>query len=206
MDTERPDVRSISAFAKTSESVAGNRFLKALFAAAGVHALAAASLFAPGLRSREPYFVRLAPSAGVQIRSLGEAASNTRRAAPAKTPSRKTGSGIATPSVPPAKVHAARSGSESGGDNAVMVGGGSPEYPLISRRQGEEGEVRLFLHIGMDGRVTEATVDRSSGFARLDRAALDFFRAAQFRFIRPVLEPVQKKVSVLFRLKDVTTE
>lgn len=47
-----------------------------------------------------------------------------------------------------------------------------PTYPAISRRLREEGSVRLRLTIGIDGSVTDASVIDSSGFQRLDEAAV----------------------------------
>lgn len=46
-----------------------------------------------------------------------------------------------------------------------------PEYPAASARTGEEGIVTLAMLIGIDGRVLEANVEKSSGFKALDRAA-----------------------------------
>lgn len=47
-----------------------------------------------------------------------------------------------------------------------------PDYPAASRRLGEEGTVVLLLLVGVDGAVQEARVDKSSGFSRLDQAAV----------------------------------
>lgn len=47
-----------------------------------------------------------------------------------------------------------------------------PAYPALSRRLGETGKVVLRVTLDESGRVAKATVDRSSGFARLDEAAL----------------------------------
>ena len=47
-----------------------------------------------------------------------------------------------------------------------------PAYPTMSRRLGEEGQVILLLTVDANGRVSEAKVDKSSGFERLDAAAL----------------------------------
>lgn len=47
-----------------------------------------------------------------------------------------------------------------------------PEYPPQSKRLGEEGAVILRLYILEDGRVGDAQVATSSGFPRLDEAAL----------------------------------
>ena len=46
-----------------------------------------------------------------------------------------------------------------------------PEYPAVSVRTGEEGIVTLAMLIGIDGRVLEANVEKSSGFKALDKAA-----------------------------------
>ena len=52
----------------------------------------------------------------------------------------------------------------------------APAYPSLSRRFGEEGRVLLDVYILADGRVGEITLNRSSGFARLDHAALETVR------------------------------
>ena len=73
-----------------------------------------------------------------------------------------------------------------------------PPYPAASRRLGEEGEVILSVSISADGRVNDARVKRSSGFARLDKSALDTVkkwryiparnngRPVAFRYVQPV--------------------
>lgn len=47
-----------------------------------------------------------------------------------------------------------------------------PDYPASSRRAGEEGTVVLELYILPNGRVGEARVQKSSGYPRLDEAAV----------------------------------
>lgn len=51
-----------------------------------------------------------------------------------------------------------------------------PEYPVLSRRLGEEGSVRLSLTIAEDGMVIDAVVVKSTGFARLDAAAIEWIK------------------------------
>jgi len=46
-----------------------------------------------------------------------------------------------------------------------------PSYPLVSRRQGEEGTVQLRVRVSRDGRPLEVRLKTSSGFPRLDQAA-----------------------------------
>jgi protein TonB len=48
----------------------------------------------------------------------------------------------------------------------------APAYPPMSRRLGETGKVVLRVTLNAHGRVAKATVSQSSGFGRLDEAAL----------------------------------
>lgn len=56
-----------------------------------------------------------------------------------------------------------------------------PEYPTVSRRFREEGRVVVLVEINTSGIVESATVDTSSGFARLDQSALAAARKARFK-------------------------
>lgn len=56
-----------------------------------------------------------------------------------------------------------------------------PAYPALSRRLGEHGVVVIRVLIDEAGRPVEAAVSVSSGFHRLDAAALGAVRAARFR-------------------------
>jgi protein TonB len=47
-----------------------------------------------------------------------------------------------------------------------------PDYPPQSKRLGEEGATILRLYITEEGRVAEAQIAKSSGFPRLDEAAV----------------------------------
>jgi protein TonB len=51
-----------------------------------------------------------------------------------------------------------------------------PVYPAMSRRLGEEGVVMLMIYVLPDGRVGDVRVHKSSGFARLDAAAVEAAR------------------------------
>lgn len=47
-----------------------------------------------------------------------------------------------------------------------------PPYPPLSKRMGEQGKVVIRTLIGADGLAQEASIHQSSGFDRLDQAAL----------------------------------
>jgi len=51
-----------------------------------------------------------------------------------------------------------------------------PEYPIASRRRHEEGEVRLTVTVGPDGRPLDVSLLKSSGYHRLDQAAINAVR------------------------------
>jgi len=56
----------------------------------------------------------------------------------------------------------------------------SPKYPRLSRRLREQGTVLLEMLVLPDGSVTELRVKTSSGFERLDQAALDAVKSWRF--------------------------
>jgi protein TonB len=47
-----------------------------------------------------------------------------------------------------------------------------PDYPALSVRRGEQGQVVLNVLIGIDGKAQKTEIAKSSGFERLDAAAL----------------------------------
>jgi protein TonB len=51
-----------------------------------------------------------------------------------------------------------------------------PDYPLLSMRMNEQGKVVLRVELGEDGRVANAEVKTSSGYRRLDDAAMNAVR------------------------------
>lgn len=80
-----------------------------------------------------------------------------------------------------------------------------PEYPYGAKRLGQEGTVVVEVRIGIDGRVTSASVAESSGFARLDEAATRHARR-NWRFTPATSggEPVEStaRISLVFDLTD----
>ena len=57
----------------------------------------------------------------------------------------------------------------------------APTYPAISRRMGEEGKLMLRVELDEDGRIDQAQVVDSSGYDRLDKAALEAVKSWQCR-------------------------
>ncbi len=77
-----------------------------------------------------------------------------------------------------------------------------PQYPLVAKRRGWEGETLLTLHVDARGRVAKATVARSSGHAILDRAAARCAAAWRFEAATRAGKPIASTIEapVRFRL------
>jgi protein TonB len=65
--------------------------------------------------------------------------------------------------------------------DAAHLSNPAPVYPAVSRRLREQGRVLFDVYILPDGTVGEIKLKRSSGFARLDAAALEAVR--QWRYV-----------------------
>ena len=56
----------------------------------------------------------------------------------------------------------------------------SVSYPHDSLKAHEQGTVMLLVLVGVDGMVEDIKIDKSSGYARLDRAALNAVKTWSF--------------------------
>ena len=65
--------------------------------------------------------------------------------------------------------------------DAAYLNNPAPSYPALSRRNGEAGKVLLRVHVSSDGKPQQIDLQRSSGYSRLDDAAIAAVR--QWRFI-----------------------
>jgi protein TonB len=72
-----------------------------------------------------------------------------------------------------------------------------PPYPRASVSLGEEGVVTLRVQVSEDGKPLQAMIQKSSGFARLDRSALETLRSS-WRFVPATMggKPVVAWVTV----------
>ena len=79
-----------------------------------------------------------------------------------------------------------------------------PSYPPAARRAGEEGSVQLRILVDERGLPGEVQIVKSSGFARLDQAAIEAVR--RWRFIAATngsqAVAAWTQVSITFRLTD----
>ena len=81
--------------------------------------------------------------------------------------------------------------------DAAYLANPAPPYPGASKRMGEEGRVLLRVQVGVDGRPTEVSIARSSGFSRLDDIAREtVLRSWRFVPARQGDQPVAGAVKV----------
>ncbi|MBI5759404.1 MAG: TonB family protein [Planctomycetales bacterium] len=112
-------------------------------------------------------------------------------------PSRGQPDGNATVSSPSS---AGSSGSE-GVELPQVVNNPSPDYPAEALAAGKEGRVVLRVKVGADGRVQTASVQRSSGHAEFDQAALTAVRRWQFRPATRMGVSIAKEIAVPVRFE-----
>ena len=74
-------------------------------------------------------------------------------------------------------------------------------YPAFSKHAGERGAARLLISIDVSGRVVGVKVAKSSGFARLDQAAVNLGQHFVFSGYQQNGQPcpIQTSIEVEFR-------
>lgn len=85
--------------------------------------------------------------------------------------------------------------------DAKMLNSIVPVYPRVSRMRGEEGKVLLEVFVDSSGTVVEVQIRASSGYSRLDKAAVTALETARFE---PALSdglPVESRVLLPFVFK-----
>ena len=90
---------------------------------------------------------------------------------------------ITQPNIPPAATPPAPTAPVIRTGAVIQPGAhcAKPDYPSASRRMEEEGTVTLKFLIGVDGKVIQADIEKTSGFTRLDEAARNALSKCQFR-------------------------
>ena len=75
-----------------------------------------------------------------------------------------------------------------------------PPYPSISLRLGEQGTTIIKVTIGVDGQVTAAALEKTSGFDRLDAAAVEYVKS-HWRWLPPTREGKPVEATTLISVK-----
>lgn len=143
---------------------------------------------APAFQAAAPLPVALADAAPTPAAPMGAVAPQ-----PAAIP---VAAAPAVSIAAPAKV-------ELPSSDAQYLHNPAPGYPMLSRRAGEQGRVLVHVLIGADGTPQKADIKTSSGFERLDRAALA--TVLQWRYVPGkrggVAEPMWFDVPINFVLE-----
>ena len=89
------------------------------------------------------------------------------------------------------------------GFNAAYLSNPAPRYPVAARRAGEHGTVTLRVRVTADGLASRVAVEKSSGSAHLDAAALEAVKAWRFTPARQGPDAVESwmLVPIVFRLE-----
>lgn len=123
---------------------------------------------------RKPLPVTQAPP---QILTLSEPAPSAAFVAPTPQPPAPIAApavpvaAVATP-APPAPTPPVPSKISLPSSDADYLSNPKPPYPPMSRRLNEQGDVRVRIYIGADGLPKKSELQKTSGFERLDLAAL----------------------------------
>ena len=117
--------------------------------------------------------------------------------APAAAPS--SGPAPAAESVMPASTR-----STDADYKAAYLKNPTPAYPLLAIRQGAQGQVLLLVEVLTDGRAGRIDLEKSSGHAALDAAAINAVRAWRFTPARKdgLLAAQTVSIPIQFNLKD----
>lgn len=118
-------------------------------------------------------------------------------ATPAAAPS--SGPAPAAESVMPASTR-----STDADYKAAYLKNPTPAYPLLAIRQGAQGQVLLLVEVLTDGRAGRIDLEKSSGHAALDAAAINAVRAWRFTPARKdgLLAAQTVSIPIQFNLKD----
>jgi len=122
-------------------------------------------------------------------------------AAPAPAPAATPSSGPPPAAEP---VMPASSRSTDADYKAAYLNNPRPAYPLLAIRQGAQGQVLLLVEVLTDGRAGRIDLEKSSGHAALDAAAINAVRAWRFTPARKdgLLATQTVSIPIQFNLKD----
>jgi protein TonB len=140
------------------------------------------------------------PAPAPQIEALPSAVPSNADVAVPATDSKPNVAATSAPAGPPRE----KAATTPAIFNAAYLRNTPPRYPLIARRNGVEGTVRLKVFVTREGRPADVQLDQSSGSAALDTAALDAVKTWQFVPARRGQEPIESwvVVPVVFRLES----
>ena len=147
--------------------------------------------------AQTPVPAQAAAQVPAQVTSQAAALAAAPAAAPAATPS-------SVPAPAAESVMPASSRSTDADYKAAYLNNPRPAYPLLAIRQGAQGQVLLLVEVLTDGRAGRIDLEKSSGHAALDAAAINAVRAWRFTPARKdgLLATQTVSIPIQFNLKD----
>lgn len=108
--------------------------------------------------------------------------------------------GLTSPTTAPATtsltVTAAASSTSASHSDPAYLHNPQPVYPLLSRKRGEMGTVHIKAYVEPSGQASRVVLHRSSGYERLDTAALDGVKQWRFVPARENAQPIGRWVLI----------
>jgi periplasmic protein TonB len=98
--------------------------------------------------------------------------------------------------APPPVVAAPVPGTSVGPDPKHPLKIGEDFYPDASKRANEEGRCIVQMTVAVDGRITNESIQTSSGFPRLDEACLKGVHGQRMKPATEAGKPIEKTVSI----------
>jgi protein TonB len=123
-----------------------------------------------------------------------------KRQAPAQTAQRPSTSGAAATS-PPGTPGGAASAGDGKNTRPGYLDRPAPKYPRESEAAREHGTVLLSVEISAGGRPDSVKIEKSSGYERLDRAAVEAVRRWRFKPATREGQPVAARVNIPVQFK-----
>lgn len=122
---------------------------------------------------------------------------------PASSPAERTASDTPAPRTAERERPATTAAVSPPVFNAAYLRNPAPRYPLIARRNGEQGTVTLRVLVARDGTPARVTIEKTSGSPHLDDAALETVRSWRFVPARRGEETIEAwvLVPIVFRLE-----
>jgi protein TonB len=144
----------------------------------------------------------------VAVAASAAAQTSAQAAAPAATPVTPVTATVAAQSsalTPAAEPEIPAAALNTDADyKAASLNNPRPAYPLLAIRQGAQGQVLLLAEVLAEGRAGRIELEKSSGHALLDAAAMNAVRAWRFSPARKngLLTVQTVRIPIHFNLKD----
>ena len=141
----------------------------------------------------------------VAVAASAAAQSSAQAAAPAATPVTATVAAQPSALTPAAEPEMPAAALNTDADyKAASLNNPRPAYPLLAIRQGAQGQVLLLAEVLPEGRAGRIELEKSSGHALLDAAAMKAVRAWRFTPARKdgLLTTQTVRIPIHFNLKE----